>query len=90
MVGSAIVIAISTSILNSYIRPELSTLLGISSNDSLLALGQSLASLSDEVQTEVRHILAEGYNRQMLVLCASAAAQIPSGLLLWRKEQIMI
>ena len=90
MIGSAIVIAISTSVFNSFMRPELATLLGLTDTNVIASLGQGLSSLPDDVQIDVRLLLAKGYSRQMLVLCASSAAQIPAALLLWKRKQILI
>ena len=89
MIGSAISIAVCTSVFNSYVRPRVATF-GFTSTDALVTLEQELTSLPLDTQHAVRRILAKAYNRQMLVLCASAAAQIPAGLLLWKKEQILI
>ncbi|KAI0169916.1 major facilitator superfamily MFS-1 [Hypoxylon sp. FL1284] len=90
MVGSAIAMAVSTSVLNGTIKSPLATLLGSSGENELAALGQQLSSLPVDVQDEVRLILSKGYNRQMLVLCVCAAAQLPAALLLWKKNQIRV
>lgn len=90
MIGSAIVIAVSTSVLNNYLRAQLPSLLGASEDNPFQSLGKDLASLPPDLQNEVRLLLAEGFNRQMLVLCASAAAQVPASLLIWKKKQISI
>ncbi|KAI0010006.1 major facilitator superfamily MFS-1 [Xylariaceae sp. FL0662B] len=90
MMGGAIMIAISTSVFNSSVRPYLAELFGFADTNTLVTLGYELGSLPLEMQNEIRVILAKGYNRQMLVLCASAAAQIPAALLLWKRNQILI
>lgn len=92
MMGSAIAIAIATSVFNSYTGPRLADLVGQSStgSSSLAGLSQTLNSLPPAIQTEVRLVLARGYNWQMIVLCACAAGQIPAALLLWRKNQIRL
>lgn len=90
MMGGAIVLAIATSVFNGYIRSPVQDLLGDSGSGSLVNLGASLAAVPVPIQEQIRLILAEGYNRQMLVLCAAGVAQIPATLLLWRKEQIKV
>ncbi|XDG05322.1 hypothetical protein ABKA04_004937 [Annulohypoxylon sp. FPYF3050] len=87
MIGSSMILAISTSVFNTYARPELQKLLGMSDTD---ALSELLPTLTPALQEQVRLILAEGYNRQILVLCVSAAAQIPCTLLMWKKKQITL
>lgn len=81
------ILAISTSVFNTYARSELQKLLGMSDTE---ALSELLPTLAPALQEQVRLVLAEGYNRQILVLCISAAAQIPCNLLMWKKKQITL
>ncbi|OTB09508.1 hypothetical protein M426DRAFT_6778 [Hypoxylon sp. CI-4A] len=87
MMGGTIVLAISTSVFNTYARPQLQTLLGSSDTDTLISF---LGTLPQGLQDQVRHVLAEAYNRQILVLCVSAALQVPATLLMWKKKQVTI
>lgn len=87
--GSAIVLSISTSVLNNYLRPHLSTILGIAGAD-LNSLGDSLSMASEAVAEQVRQVVAEGYNRQTLVLCVTAALQVPATLLLWTTKKKLV
>ncbi|KAI1169315.1 putative multidrug resistance protein fnx1 [Nemania serpens] len=86
-VGASTVLAISTSIFNSYVRPRIESQLGISDVDILVHI---LPSLSQAVQEQARHVLAEGYSHQILVLAVSAGLQIPATLLMWQREQVRI
>ncbi|KOS22229.1 Multidrug resistance protein 3 [Escovopsis weberi] len=70
--GSAIMVAVTTSVFN-----------GLSQASSLVAAG-----MTAEVEQLARQILSRGYNRQMYVLCACGAAQVPAAFLMWRKKQI--
>lgn len=90
MMGSAIAIAIATSVFNSYTGPRLADVVGESSSSSLAGLSQTLKSLPQTAQEEAKLVLAQGYNWQMIVLCVCAAGQIPAALLLWRKDQIRL
>jgi hypothetical protein len=90
VMGGAIVLSIATSVFNSRTRSEISEVLQASgvpfrSVESV----QSLASLDILDQQRIIAIMARGYNLQMYVLCAFAALQIPTALLMWRKKQIM-
>ncbi|KAI3324202.1 putative multidrug resistance protein fnx1 [Xylariaceae sp. AK1471] len=85
--GGVMVLAISTSVFNTYVRPQLQSELGISNADTLI---QILPTLPLALQSEIRHTLAEGYSRQILVLAVSAALQVPATLLMWRKKQLRI
>ncbi|ORX94599.1 MFS multidrug transporter-like protein [Clohesyomyces aquaticus] len=91
VMGGAIVLAIATSVFNSYTHPRLAKfqeafhLPGDSTTSA-----QLLALADGQEKNEIRSILAHGYNLQMYVLCAFAAAQIPAALLLWRKKQILV
>jgi uncharacterized membrane protein YfcA len=91
VMGGAIVLAIATSVFNSYTSPRLVEYLfryGMTTNSIYSA--QGLAKLNAVDKEEVRTILAMGFNRQMIVLSAFAAAQIPAAALLWRKKQIVV
>ncbi|KAF5867863.1 putative mfs multidrug transporter protein [Botrytis fragariae] len=90
VMGSTIVLSIGTSIFNGHTRTLLESLLGGSSSASVVNLGETIQNLPHEVQDQIRRVLAEGYNRQSLLLCAAAAAQVPAALLLWRKKQIKV
>ncbi|GAW18970.1 hypothetical protein ANO14919_084540 [Xylariales sp. No.14919] len=85
--GGAIVLSVSTSVFNTYVRPRLESQLGITNPD---ALTQILPSFPQALQVQARHILAEGYSHQILVLAVSAALQIPATILMWQKTQIRI
>ncbi|KAI0886605.1 putative multidrug resistance protein fnx1 [Annulohypoxylon maeteangense] len=87
MMGSSIVLAIATSVSNTFLRPQLQALLGISDTNAISTL---LPTLSPELQDQVRLVLAESYNREVLVLCVSAALQVPASLMMWRKTQLTI
>ncbi|OTA83132.1 hypothetical protein M434DRAFT_36824 [Hypoxylon sp. CO27-5] len=87
MMGGSMVLAISTSVFNTYARPKLQTLMGVSDTNTLIEL---LPTLSQGLQEQVRYVLAEAYNRQVLVLCVSAALQVPASLLMWKREQLRI
>ncbi|KAI1453480.1 putative efflux pump antibiotic resistance protein [Annulohypoxylon moriforme] len=85
--GSAMGLAIATSIFNGYTLPRFASL-GIQDPAADLVTGQQF--LPPALQEEGRYILSEGYNRQMIVLCAFSAAQIPAALLMWKRKQMVI
>lgn len=91
MMGTVIVLAIGTSVFNSYTKPKLEGIL-VHTNDSnfLLSLGRYLNDLPVETQATIKPILAQGYNRQMIILCICAALQIPAALLMWQKNPIRV
>lgn len=91
MMGTAIVLAIATSVFNSYTKPKLESIL-VDAGDSnfLLSLGRYLNGLPLETQAAIKPVLAEGYNRQMIVLCICAVLQIPAALLMWQRKPIQV
>lgn len=89
VMGGAIVLAIATSVFNSYCTPQLAEYMSrYNITRDAIYSAPGLALLSDKDQEMVKLILAQGFNRQMIVLSAFAAAQIPTSFLLWRKEPI--
>jgi hypothetical protein len=91
IMGGAIVLAIATSVFNSYCAPQLAEyMMRYNIKRDVIYSAQGLTTLSKLDQVAVKLVLARGFNRQMIVLCVFAAAQIPTSLLLWRKEQIRV
>jgi hypothetical protein len=86
--GSAVGLAIGTSVFNGYVSSSLGAL-GVTDALNSLASGDLSTTLPAAQQGMVQGILAEGYNREMLVALAFAAAQVPAALLIWRRRQIL-
>ncbi|KAH7131785.1 MFS multidrug transporter-like protein [Dendryphion nanum] len=84
--GSAVGLAIVTSVFNNYVGSHLPQL---NLRDPAAAIAPSHSQLPLETQYQIRKILSGGYNRQMLTLCALGAAQVPAALLMWRREQVV-
>lgn len=87
IMGGAIGLAIVTSVFNGYVRSQFARL-NISVPITDLAGGAEL-TLPPSLQDDMRRVLSEAYNHQMLVLCALGAAQIPASLLMWKRKQII-
>lgn len=91
VMDGAIVLAIATSVFNSYTTPLLSDyLFRYSITRDMIYSTQGLVKLSGPDREAVRAILARGFNRPMIVLSAFATAQIPTSFLLWRKKHIKV
>lgn len=91
IMGGAIVLAIATSVFNSYSTSQLADYMSrYSITRDAIYSSQGIASLSEIDRQAVKTILARAFNRQMVVLTAFAAAQIPTSFLLWRKQQIKV
>lgn len=83
-------VAITTAVFNGFVLPQLSGL-GISDPNRVIErYSQNETGISPEVWDEARHILSQGYNRQMFVLVACGGAQAAVALLLWKKNQIRV
>ncbi|KAH7070078.1 major facilitator superfamily domain-containing protein, partial [Paraphoma chrysanthemicola] len=91
IMGGAIVLAIATSVFNSYTGPLLAEYMArYSITRDAIYSAQGIARLTAPDQDAVRNILARGFNKQMIVLAAFAGAQIPTAFMLWRKEHIRV
>lgn len=86
MMGSAITAAVVNSVYNGYTQSRLTQLKDLERLPSATYLGHALSATSVEDMTKL--IYAGGFNQQMIVLAAFAAAQIPAALLLWRRPQL--
>ncbi|KAI8630114.1 putative multidrug resistance protein fnx1 [Xylariaceae sp. FL1651] len=76
MMGSAVAAAVVNSVFNGYTRPRLEA--------------QGISDAASTSTDDTKLIYAGGYNLQMIVLAAFAAAQIPATLLLWKRPQIRV
>ena len=90
LMGGAIGAAIATSVLNSFVKSELSSVLSQEQLAAVLDSTGAIGGLPSPVVGTVRSVFGQGYNLQMKILAGFAAAQVPSALLMWRKEQIRI
>ncbi|KAI1300940.1 putative multidrug resistance protein fnx1 [Xylaria venustula] len=81
MIGSAVAAAVANSVFNGYTKPRIEAL-GLST--------VSPTSMSPNDKDSVKLIYAGGFNLQLIVLAAFAAAQIPTALLFWRRPHIRV
>ncbi|KAI0856091.1 MFS multidrug transporter-like protein [Xylaria cubensis] len=85
MMGSAIAAAVANSVYNGYTRSRLAHL-DISDTAASSITRDTVTSATIEQMTKL--VYAGGFNQQMIVLAAFAAAQIPAALLLWKRPQL--
>ncbi|KAM0131600.1 hypothetical protein ACHAO1_007201 [Botrytis cinerea] len=90
IMGGALGLAIVTAAYKGYVTSRLKAFLNLEEQLSVFESAKYIQSLSPEVQGRVREVFAGGYNLQFRILIALAAAQIPSSLLMWQKEQIVV
>lgn len=87
IMGGAFGLAIATSVFNGYVSSQFARL-GISISITDIA-SVTLISLPPAVQDELRRVLSDGYNYQMVVLSVFGAAQLPAAMLMWKRKQII-
>ena len=90
VMGGVIGLAIVTAASNSLVGSKLRDILPSAQVEELLRSAATISSISEGTQVKVRMVFAEGYGLQMKILAGLAAAQIPSSLLMWQKEQIRV
>ncbi|KAH7304787.1 major facilitator superfamily domain-containing protein [Stachybotrys elegans] len=90
LMGSTIVLSISTSVFNTHVRSRVSAITGSPDATDLNSFSDTVFNLSHAAAVDVRRAQAEGYNRQTLVLCGAAALQIFASLLLWNRKKQLI
>ena len=89
MMGGAVILAIATSVFKIQVLPRLDGL-GINGLEELAQLDKvhmGMGPLSESPQEEIRSILSQRFDRQILTLCISGAAEIPALLLIWKRQQ---
>ena len=90
VMGSVILLSIATSVFNGYTRNRIENILAGSGSESLFSLGEALHSIPIQAQENIRLILAEGYNRQSLVICGASGMPLLVAPLLWKRKQIRV
>jgi hypothetical protein len=85
--GSAFGLAIVTYVFNDYAKPSFREL-GVPSLEEQLFIGDP--NVPSAIQHQIRTIFAEGYSRQILVLCGFSGAQLIAVALMWKRKQILL
>ena len=88
--GGVIGLAVVTNILNSFVKPRLSSLLTADQVDSLSQASAVVDTFEPALRNQIRSIFSSGYNIQMKILIGSAAAQVLAALLVWQKKQTVV
>jgi hypothetical protein len=83
-------LAIVTSVMNRWVRSELEKFLPIEQVELLLQTTDVISKLPEAAKSQVREVFGRGYNLQMKIMIGMAAAQVPSTLLMWTKNPIMV
>ncbi|KAI1171984.1 putative efflux pump antibiotic resistance protein [Nemania sp. FL0916] len=89
MIGGAVFLAAATAIFNGHVMSQLSEI-GIQGLETQYNLTGYMHDASSEMKEALQSVLADAYNYQMLLLAASAGAQMLSTLLLLKRPQKMI
>jgi hypothetical protein len=90
VLGGTIGLAIVISIMNRSIRSDLLEILPAEEVKAAFDTTSVLTSFPPDVQTKVRVIFGRGYNLQMEIMIGFAVALIPSTLLMWTREPLLI
>ncbi|CAI6096493.1 unnamed protein product [Clonostachys chloroleuca] len=90
VMGGVIGLAIVTSAFNGLIKSRLGDLISSSELDALLKSPELMSSFPADIQETIRSTFGDGYTLQIKILAGLAAGQIPSAMLMWEKEHIMI
>jgi len=88
--GGAVGLAITASVLNSYVSSRLSEVLLPDQIAALLQSSSILKGFTPAVQESVKVVFAKGYNLQMKILAGIAAGQLPAALFMWQKKNITV
>ncbi len=86
VLGGTIGLAISTVVLNSYVK---TSLLAERTTQEVAAISQSLSalgSLSEEQQLFVTRVFAEGYNRQTRITAVFSGLVMLTASLMWERK----
>lgn len=86
VLGGTIGLAISTTVLNGFVKQRLQAFLSLEEANSVGDSLQEIRKLTRDQQTSVRGIFAEGYQRQMYMLTGFSGLVFMSSLLMWERK----
>ena len=90
MLGSSVGVAITSSVLNNYLKHHLASFLDPDQITKLLQTSQTIKSYTPAVQEQIRHVFVHGYNIQFRILVGVAAVNLMSCAMMWRRKNITI
>ncbi|KAL3473808.1 major facilitator superfamily domain-containing protein [Aspergillus californicus] len=88
MLGSALGLAVATTVLNARLKGALPALLvdEAAGVEEVMESTRGIQALSDGARQGVRQVFGEAYNLQMKIAGGFSAAQILTALLIWKRE----
>jgi len=91
VLGGMAVLAITTSVMDRWVRRQLlQTTLPLETVELLLQTTDVIDKLSESDKAIVRNIFGRGYNLSMKIMIGMGAANFPSTLLMWTKKPIQV
>lgn len=88
VLGGVIGLSIATSISTPYIRTHLLQSVPTADAISVLERPENTFLLSSESQEIIRGVFGDGFNLQIFLAVAFAAAQLPSTALMWTNRRV--
>lgn len=88
--GGVIGLAITITVMNSYLKSNLIDFLSPTEIATLLQTTQASAALPPALREVVTGVFASGYNLQIRIMIGFSAAQIPTTMLMWQKKHILL
>jgi hypothetical protein len=86
VLGGTIGLAISTVVLNSYVKTALLAELSVQEVSAISQSLSTLASLSEEQQLFIRRVFAEGYTRQTKITAIFSGMVVVTACLMWERK----
>jgi hypothetical protein len=90
MMGSAVGVAITTSVLNNYVKDHLKGFLSAEKIRELLLKTQMIGDFDPVVGNEIRGVFVKGYNVQLRIVVGICVAQVLSVGLMWRRKNVVV
>jgi hypothetical protein len=90
MLGSAIGIAVSGSIINSFLKSRLGSVLSSSQLGQLLQDVSIVTTFDENIRHIVEHTFADAYNIIFKILIGVVAVQFASVFLIWKRPQLVL
>lgn len=90
LMGGAIGLAITSSVLNSYVKHHLSEFLTPAELSRLLQASGKVGTLRPEIQDMARRVFDHGYNLQMKIVIGCSAGQLLGIAIMWKRKNVTV
>ena len=90
IMGSAVGVALTTSVFNNYVKHHLAGFLNPKQIQELLQVTQTIENFDPMVQNDIKEVFLRGYNIQLRIVAGICGAQLVSTALICKRKNVIV